>query len=183
MNPSAAQILEAVEALGGDEVVVLPNNRNIVLTAEQAAGMSERPVEVVPTTLDAGRAGGHGRLRSRSRTPSATRRAWRTRSTGCAAPRSRFAVRDSEIDGVAVAEGQVLGLVDGRLVASGDDLRRCSRRSWPKFAAGDAEVVTVLTSLNGSDVTVADSQRSPSPRAPRLRSSSATADSRCIRSW
>ena len=50
MNPSAAQLLDAVEALGAEEVVVLPNNGNVILTAEQAAGMSPRHVAVVPST-------------------------------------------------------------------------------------------------------------------------------------
>ncbi len=50
MNPSAAQLLEAVDSLGADEVVVLPNNGNVVLTAEQAAGMSARHIAVVPST-------------------------------------------------------------------------------------------------------------------------------------
>ena len=55
MNPSAAQLLEAVEALGTDEVVLLPNNGNVVLTAEQAAQMSDRRVAVVPSaSLPAG---------------------------------------------------------------------------------------------------------------------------------
>ena len=49
MNPSAAQLLEAVEALGVQEVVVLPNNGNVILTAEQAAGMSSLNIAVVPS--------------------------------------------------------------------------------------------------------------------------------------
>ena len=50
MNPSAAQLLEAVEALGAEEAVILPNNGNVILTAEQAAGMSAQHIAVVPST-------------------------------------------------------------------------------------------------------------------------------------
>jgi len=49
MNPSTAELLEAVEALVSDEVIVLPNNRNIVPVAEQVDGLSEKTVRVVPT--------------------------------------------------------------------------------------------------------------------------------------
>jgi DAK2 domain fusion protein YloV len=50
MNPSTAQILEAVEATGADAVVVLPNNKNIIPVARQVDGLTERRVAVVPTT-------------------------------------------------------------------------------------------------------------------------------------
>jgi DAK2 domain fusion protein YloV len=50
MNPSAADLLSAVEELSGEEVVILPNNKNIVLTAQQVAGMSEKRVSVVSTS-------------------------------------------------------------------------------------------------------------------------------------
>ena len=49
MNPSAAQLLEAVDALGVQEVVVLPINGNVILTAEQAAGMKRLNIAVVPS--------------------------------------------------------------------------------------------------------------------------------------
>ncbi|MGI8808644.1 MAG: DAK2 domain-containing protein [Acidimicrobiales bacterium] len=49
MNPSTAQILDAVEAIAADGVIVLPNNKNVVPVAEQAARLGQRPVRVVPT--------------------------------------------------------------------------------------------------------------------------------------
>ena len=162
MNPSAAQLLEAVEALGVDEVVMLPNNGNVVLTAEQAAAMSERRVEVVPTTLDAGRARGDGRLRSGGRRRRQRPRHGR-RVDGVHSAEITYAVRDSEVDGVEVRKGQAIGLVDGRLVATGDDLEAVYAEVLETFAAGDAEIVTVLTSLDDSTRRSNDSPRSPPP--------------------
>jgi DAK2 domain fusion protein YloV len=49
MNPSTAQILDAIEAAAGDGVIVLPNNKNVIPVAEQAAKLASRPVQVVPT--------------------------------------------------------------------------------------------------------------------------------------
>ena len=49
MNPSAKDILEAIEAVPTDDVLVLPNNSNVILTAEQAASMSEKNVRVIPS--------------------------------------------------------------------------------------------------------------------------------------
>ena len=49
MNPSTAELLEAVEAVGSDQVVVLPNNKNILPVAEQVDGLSDKTVRVVAT--------------------------------------------------------------------------------------------------------------------------------------
>jgi DAK2 domain fusion protein YloV len=149
MNPSAAQLLEAVDSLGADEVVVLPNNGNVVLTAEQAAGMSARHIAVVPSTsipvglaamvaYDAtGDAVGNARVMGEA-------------IEGVHSAEVTRAVRDSELDGVEVRKGQAMGIVDGRLVAAGDDLETAFRGVLAAFAAADAEFITVLTALNGS---------------------------------
>jgi uncharacterized protein len=152
MNPSAAQLLEAVEALGADEVVVLPNNGNVILTAEQAAGMSSRHIAVVPSTsLPVGLAAmlafdpdgdAVGNARAMQDAIADVHSAEVTR-----------AVRDSELDGVAVLKGQAMGIVDGRLVAAADDLQTAFAGVLAEFARQDADYVTVLTALNGSGVT------------------------------
>ena len=49
MNPSAAEIVAAIDATPAEEVLVLPNNSNVVLTAEQAAGLSSKAVRVIPS--------------------------------------------------------------------------------------------------------------------------------------
>ncbi len=151
MNPSAAQLLSAVDELGVEEVVVLPNNGNVILTAEQAAGMSGLHIAVVPSdSIPSGLAAmvafdpasdavGNARLMQDAigdvRSAEVTR-----------------AVRDSELDGIAVREGQAMGIVDGRLVAAADDIETAFGGVLREFGAGDAEYVTVLTALNGSGV-------------------------------
>jgi len=49
MNPSTADIVEAIEAVPAPEVIVLPNNSNVILTAEQAVALASKPVRVVPS--------------------------------------------------------------------------------------------------------------------------------------
>ena len=151
MNPSAAQLLEAVDALGAEEVVVLPNNGNVILTAEQAAGMSPRHVAVVPSTsipvglaamvaFDPG-SDAVGNARAMQDAIADVHSAEVTR-----------AVRDSELDGVEVRKGQAMGIVDGRLVAAGEELEEAFGGVLEEFARVKAEFVTVLTALNGSGV-------------------------------
>jgi len=148
MNPSAAQILAAVAGLAATEVVLLPNNSNVVLTAEQAAGMSERRIAVVPTNSIP------PAWRRWCLRPTSRRRRQRARHGRSAGRRAKAAeitraVRDKRTRWRTVKEGQVMGLVDGRLVAADDGLLDVFARVMAEFAKGDPEVVTVLTSFNG----------------------------------
>ena len=152
MNPSAAQLLEAVDKLGAEEVVVLPNNGNVILTAEQAAGMSSRHIAVVPSaSLPLGLAAmlafdpegdAVGNARAMQDAIADVHSAEVTR-----------AVRDSELDGVAVLKDQAIGIVDGRLVAAAKDLQTAFAGVLAEFVREEADYVTVLTALNGSGVT------------------------------
>ena len=67
LNPSTAELLDAVEAVNADQVVVLPNNKNIIPVAEQVDALTTKTVRVVPTHVDAGGARRAGRVRPRGR--------------------------------------------------------------------------------------------------------------------
>ena len=87
--------------------------------------------------------------------PEATRcgeraRAWARPSSDVHSAEVTHAVRDSELDGVEVRKGQAIGIVDGGLAAAGDDLVDVFRACRALPVAKDAELVTVLTALNGS---------------------------------
>ena len=158
MNPSAAELVEAVESLDAAEVVLLPNNKNVVLTAEQAAAMCDRQVVVVASTsLPAGLAAMVAFEATADAAANAVAMDEAMRRVHSA--EITHAVRDSEIDGVAVRQGEVIGLVDGRLAASGDDLRLVFSDVVRRLGSEGAELITILTALNGCGVTVTDLQR------------------------
>jgi DAK2 domain fusion protein YloV len=147
MNPSAAQLLEAIDRLDAEEVVILPNNSNIILTAEQAAGMSSRHVAVVPSvSLPIGLAAMVAYDPDADAVANA--QAMEEALAGMHSGEVTVAVRDSELDGVAVSGGQAMGLVDGRLVAAADDIETAFVVMLEEFARQDADYVTVLTSLD-----------------------------------
>ena len=166
MNPSAAQLLEAVETLGAEEVVLLPNNGNVILTAEQAAGMSARHIAVVPSTsIPVGLAAmvafepgsdAVGNARLMEDAIAEVHSAEVTR-----------AVRDSELDGMAVHKDEAMGIVDGRLVAAGAGIEDAFAGVLTAFAGAGAEYITVLTALNGSGVTRESLQRLAAELAPQ----------------
>ncbi|MEZ5125812.1 MAG: DAK2 domain-containing protein [Thermoleophilia bacterium] len=154
MNPSAAQLLQAIDGLDCEEIVILPNNSNIILTAEQAAGMSSRHVAVVATTsMPVGLAA----MVAFDPESDAVANA-RLMEEAIADVRSAEvtqAVRDCELDSVAVSSGQTMGLIDGRLVVAADDLETVVTRLFEELARDGAEYVTLLTSLNGSGMGLA----------------------------
>jgi len=152
MNPSAAQLLKAVEELGVEEVVILPNNGNVILTAEQAAGMSSLHIAVVPSrSIPSGLAAMVAFDPGQDAVGNA--RIMQDAIVDVRYAEVTHAVRDSELDGLEVKQGQAMAIVDGKLVAAADDIASAFGGVLEEFARGDAEYVTVLTALNGSGVT------------------------------
>lgn len=142
-NPSAADFARAVEAAGAPEVVVLPNNKNIIPTAERVGELVEAGVHVVPTTSIAagiatmvafdpeGEAGGV--VEEMRDAADSLRCAEVTRS-----------VRAASVDGHEVPEGAYLGLVDGRLHAVESGVREAALRVAEHLLGEGAELVTLL---------------------------------------
>jgi DAK2 domain fusion protein YloV len=153
MNPSTADLLGAVESTGAEEVVLLPNNSNVVLSAEQAARVAGRPVHVVPTTsIPAGLAALVAFNAERSAEENAA--AMLDALAGVATGEVTIASRDASSDGVAVREGEYLGLLDGTAVASGPTFDGVARELLVRLLAEPRDVVTLLhgegaPSLNG----------------------------------
>ena len=152
MNPSAAQLLKAVEELGVEEVVILPNNGNVILTAEQAAGMSALHIAVVPShSIPSGLAAMVAFDPNEDAVGNA--RLMQDAIVDVRYAEVTHAVRDSELDGFEVKKGQAMGIVDGRLVAAADDIVSAFGGVLEEFSHGGADYVTVLTALNGSGTT------------------------------
>jgi DAK2 domain fusion protein YloV len=144
MNPPTAELLAAVEATNGDEVLVLPNNANVILAAEQAAQLAERPVEVVPTrSLQAGLAALIAFNAERSATENAAE--MRRAAEALVAGEVTTASRDTTVDGIAVRAGEFLGLVNERAVAAGREFAEIARAVAEALLAEPRDVLTLVT--------------------------------------
>ncbi len=144
MNPSTADLLEAVDSVAADEVVLLPNNKNVVMAAEQASRVAGKPVHVVPTeSIPAGLAAlvaFHGE-RSAEENAAAMNEALHQIATG----EVTVASRDSSMNGVAVRAGNYLALLDGDAVAAGPSFDEVTRSLLDLLLAEPRDVLTVLT--------------------------------------
>jgi uncharacterized protein len=153
MNPSTADLLAAVDASAADEVVLLPNNPNVVMTAEQAARVAGKPVHVVPTeSIPAGLSALVAFLGERSAEENAA--AMREALAGIATGEIAVASRDASADGVPVREGEFLALLDGDAVAAGAGFDEVARALIERLLAEPRDVLTLLRgegapSLNG----------------------------------
>jgi DAK2 domain fusion protein YloV len=144
MNPSTADLLAAIEAVSAAEVIVLPNNGNVIMSAEQAADHSSKKVRVVPTTsLQAGLAAlvAFDSTRNVEANAAEMREAIASVATGAVT----IASRDVELNGVAVRKGTWLGLADGQPVAGGDTFDEVAHAVLERLLAEPRGVVTLLT--------------------------------------
>jgi len=121
MNPSTEDILRAVEQAAAPSVIILPNNGNVIMAAEQTAGLTDREVLVVHTRSI--QAGLSAAVAFDKRRPGADNvKDMAAVLEGVSTAEITRAVRDSLVDGVQVKASDFIGLVDGKVVASGVEL-------------------------------------------------------------
>ena len=142
MNPSTADILQAIERVPQEEVIILPNNKNIVMAAEEAAKASQKRVHVVPSrSLPQGIAAmlAFNPDAGVEENAAALTEALNNVVTG----RVTVAVSDAHLDDIEVKAGQFIGLVEDRLVATGPDLEQVVLETLHKMGAEEREIITL----------------------------------------
>jgi uncharacterized protein len=144
MNPSTEDIVKAIDATPATEVLVLPNNSNVILSAEQAAKLATKPVRVIPSrSVQAGLAAIVRYLPSLGAAENETAmvQALQQVATG----EVTIASRDVELDGVDVRKGAFLGLAGGEAVASSADFDEVAFAVVERLLGPGREVLTILT--------------------------------------
>lgn len=125
MNPSTEDFLNAIEDIPNKEIILMPNNGNVIMAAQQAAGMTQgKTVKVIPSkTVQQGIAALVAYMDANEEGDINTVFNAMNEALGnVVSAEITTAVRDVNFDGVAVAEGQFIGMLNGKLVASGESL-------------------------------------------------------------
>src|SRR5437764_10148694 len=155
MNPATAQILEAVEAAPADQIVVLPNNKNIIPVAEQVDALTSKQVRVLKTkSITEGFAALMEYDPQADVDPNAE-----TMAEAAARVHSgevTRAVRDANSAAGPVSEGDYIGLTSNGIVAVAPDLGEAACALLEHLVADDHEIVTVI---EGEGATAADTRR------------------------
>lgn len=154
MNPSSADILEGVKRANSQRTVILPNNKNIVLAAEQARDLSSAGVDIVPSrTVPQGIAAmlAYNPERGDDENVAAMARAL----AGVQSGEITTAVRSTSIDGIDVEEGQTIAILDGKLVAAGASPNAALIEMLEAAGLEDGSLVTLY---HGADLAPEDAE-------------------------
>jgi DAK2 domain fusion protein YloV len=154
MNPSTKDLLQAVDVVASDKVIILPNNKNIVLTANQVQSLTEKTIEVVPTTtIPQGvaallafdyEADMETNAQNMNKAKSAVKSIEVTR-----------AVRSTRLGGLDIKKNQAIGFLDGDLVVVGDKPDYVVQKVLERVELDKVEVITIYY---GDDTTAEEAE-------------------------
>ena len=150
MNPSTEDFVKAVEELNARNIIILPNNKNILMAAQSAAEVIEQPAAVVETkTIPQGLTSLLAFDESKSIEENYERM---SASLGDVVSGSvTTAVRDTTIDGLEIHENDNLGMVDGKIVVSNPDMMETLEETFTHMLDEDSEIVTIYVGEDGSE--------------------------------
>lgn len=154
MNPSTQDILDAIQAANAKKVILLPNNKNIFLAAEQAAEVAEIPVEIVQSRTIA-----QGMTALLSFDPSAELQANQVAMTEALdtviSGQVTQAIRDTTLDGLEIKKDDYMGIIDGKIKVSTADRQTAAIEMVQTMLDEDSEIVTIIVGEDG-DMTEAE---------------------------
>ena len=143
MNPATEDILAAIQSVPAKTVLVLPNNKNIIMAAEQAEKLADRKVLVLPT-----RTVPQGMTAMLNFDPEAA-------PEENAVNMITYAARDSEFDGHPIRKGEIMALENGKIVATGSDITKMTYRLARSMKKKDSQFITVIS---GAEVSEEDAE-------------------------
>lgn len=142
MNPSTQEILQAVESVPSDKVIVLPNNKNVVLTAQQAASLSKKKVAVLPTrSVPQGIAAllaFNCEMELESNLSEMAKAQQRVKSVEVTK-----AIREAKWGKLHIKAGEFVGLIDGKIKAANANLRQAVTSTLKAAEVKKAEIISL----------------------------------------
>ena len=145
MNPSTEAILKEVNRTPSEVVFILPNNKNIIMAAQQCVGLTEKEIVVIPTATVP-----QGITAMMSFDPDETDPQTIAQAMVAAAPtvstaQITYAARNSDFDGFAINEGDYLALLDGKLFGTSRSMEDLLEKLSRHAAEADAEYINIYT--------------------------------------
>ncbi|MEK4875187.1 DAK2 domain-containing protein [Bacillus sp. FSL W8-0102] len=143
MNPSTEDIVKAAQEVNAEKVIILPNNKNIILAAEQSKEMIDAEVVVVPSkSVPQGIAAllAFRPDQSLEKNQAAMAEAMAHVKTG----QITYAVRDTAIDGISIAKNDFMGILDGKIVTTSKDKMEAAIHLIENMVEEDSEIITIF---------------------------------------
>ena len=150
MNPSTEDFVKAVGELNARNIIILPNNKNILMAAQSAAEVIDQPAAVVETkTIPQGLTSLLAFDESKSIEENYDRMS--ASLSDVVSGSVTTAVRDTTIDGLEIHENDNLGMVDGKIVVSKPDMMETLEETFAHMLDEDSEIVTIYVGEDGSE--------------------------------
>lgn len=150
MNPSTEDIVKAVNEVNAKKVLILPNNKNIVMAAQQAADVIGENVIVIPSKTVP-----QGMSALLAFNPSAdlqvNEQAMLEALGNVKTGQITFAVRDTHIDGLEIAKDDFMGIAEGKIVVKDQDKCEAAKKLLSEMLDEDAEILTILVGEDASE--------------------------------
>ena len=154
MNPSTQDIVDAINLTKAKKAIVLPNNKNIFLAAQQAAEVSEIPVAVIPSkTISQGMAAMLAFNPAASITEN--QEAMTAEMEVVKSGQVTVAVRDTTLDGQEIKKDDYMGIIDGKIKVTASDCQQAAFEMVKQMLTEDSEIVTIIY---GQDTTLEAAQ-------------------------
>ena len=151
MNPSTESILHEVEQTPSEIVFILPNNKNIIMAAQQCVGLTEKEVIVVPTSSVPQGITAMMNVDMEQEDPQAIAAAMTEAAAGVTTAQITYAARNSDFDGFAINEGDYLALVDGKLLGTDRSIDALLQQLAALAAEKGSEFITLFYGEGVSD--------------------------------
>ena len=156
MNPSTESILKEIKKVRAHTVFVLPNNKNIIMAAQQCAGLTEKRVIVIPTASIPQGVSAMMAVDPDADSAEAIEQAMTGAAQCVSTAQITYAARNSDFDGFDIHEGDYLALLDGKLLGTDRDVSALLDALSDEAASREAEFVTVFY---GEDVSEEDARK------------------------
>ncbi|NLM44018.1 MAG: DAK2 domain-containing protein, partial [Clostridiales bacterium] len=142
MNPSTEDILNSIDKIKAENIIILPNNSNIIMAANQAKSLSQKNIIVIPTkSIPQGISALMALDQEKSPDDNIKKmtKAIEEVKTGLIT----YAIRDSNFDGVDIEEGNYLGITDGHISAVGEEIDEVIKKVLDDMVDEDSSLITV----------------------------------------
>ena len=150
MNPSTEDIVKAIEATKAKNVIILPNNKNIFLAAEQAVEVSAVPAVVVPSrTIAQGMTAMLGF--NIDSTLEENKEVMIENLDTVTSGQVTIAVRDTTIEGVEIKKDNYMGIIDGSIKVTDNDRKKVAIEMTKEMLDEDSEIITIIVGEDGSE--------------------------------
>ncbi|MBO4416309.1 MAG: hypothetical protein J5824_10080, partial [Lachnospiraceae bacterium] len=151
MNPSTEDMLNAIDAVNAETIFILPNNKNIILAADQAKAMTEDKniIVIASKTIPQGIAALIGFVEGKSaeENENMMREAMKNIKTG----QVTYSVRDTKIDGKEIRQGDYMGIDDHSIQSVGTDMIECSKELIETMLDDESELVSIYYGADTSE--------------------------------